>query len=138
MGNITTLQFNLGQCDIDAIEIGKRGANDLALKDIKTRTTELISDINAAEGIMAQYATTTWVSELGYQTESSVNQILDTFNTTYKVSATLQQFTDNGTLERKRITHGSPSFAASFAALIFGWLFLPIFLVQKRWNDLST
>ncbi len=100
VGNITTLQFNLGQCDIDAIEIGKRGANDLALKDIKTRTTELISDINAAEGIMAQYATTTWVSELGYQTESSVNQILDTFNTTYKVSATLQQFTDNGTLEK--------------------------------------
>ena len=100
VGNITGLQFDLGQCDIDAIEIGKRGANDLALKDIKTRTTELISDINAAEGIMAQYATTTWVSELGYQTESSVNQILDTFNTTYKVSATLQQFTDNGTLEK--------------------------------------
>lgn len=100
VGNITSLQFDLGQCDIDAIEIGKRGANDLALKDIKTRTTELISDINAAEGIMGQYATTTWVSELGYQTESSVNQILDTFNTTYKVSATLQQFTDNGTLEK--------------------------------------
>lgn len=99
-GLITVLAFNLGECDIDFIEVGKRGANDLALNDITVRTSTLENDINAGTGIMAQYATTTWVNALGYQTQSSVNEILDTFNTTYKVSATLQAFNDAGTLEK--------------------------------------
>ena len=99
-GLITALAFNLGECDVDFIEVGKRGANDLALNDITVRTSSLENDINAGTGIMAQYATTTWVNALGYQTQSSVNEILDTFNTTYRVSATLQAFNDAGTLEK--------------------------------------
>lgn len=99
-GNITSLELNLGACDIDFIEVGKRGANDLALNDITARTTELETDINAATGAMAQYATTTWVNQLGYQTQSNVNAIINTFDTTYQVSATLQTFDENGTLEK--------------------------------------
>ncbi|ATG77659.1 phage tail protein [Pseudoalteromonas sp. 1_2015MBL_MicDiv] len=99
-GTVTNLAFNLGDCDIDFIEIGKRGANDLALNDITARNTSLENDINAATGVMAQYATTAWVNAFGFQTLSSVNAIVDTFNTTYQVSATLEQLTDNNTLEK--------------------------------------
>ncbi|ASV43935.1 hypothetical protein [Pseudoalteromonas phage KB12-38] len=99
-GTITALKIDLGHVDIDFIEIGKRGANDLALNDITTRATILENDIDAATGIMAQYATTTWVNELGYQTQSNVNAVIDSFNTTYQISATLQEFNDNGTLEK--------------------------------------
>lgn len=99
-GVITTLEFNLGECDIDFIEVGKRGANDLALNDITLRTTSLENDIDGGTGIMAQYATTAWVDELGYQTQSNVDAILNTFDTTYKVSATLQEFSDNDTLQK--------------------------------------
>jgi hypothetical protein len=99
-GIITSLTFNLGQCDVDFIEVGKRGASDLALKDIQTRTTSLESDIDASSGRMAQYATTVWVKNEGYQTQSDIEQIIDSFNSTYKVSVTLQQFSDNNTLEK--------------------------------------
>ncbi|WP_368484784.1 phage tail protein [Pseudoalteromonas sp. SD03] len=99
-GEVTSLKFDLGHVDVDFIEIGKRGVNDLALNDITARATMLENDIDAATGVMAQYATTKWVDEFGYQTESNVNQILDTFNSTYRVSATLQQLTDNDTLEK--------------------------------------
>lgn len=99
-GTITALKIDLGHVDIDFIEIGKRGANDLALNDITTRATILENDIDAATGIMAQYATTNWVNERGYQTQSNVNAIIDSFNTTYQISATLQEFNDNGTLEK--------------------------------------
>ncbi|MFT6789642.1 MAG: hypothetical protein ACJAVX_003024 [Pseudoalteromonas rhizosphaerae] len=93
-GTITSLEFDLGACDIDFIEVGKRGANDLALADITARTTELEQDINAATGIMAQYATTAWVNALGYQTQSNVQTLIDSFNTQYSIAATLQEFND--------------------------------------------
>ncbi|MBB1434539.1 hypothetical protein H5201_09485 [Pseudoalteromonas sp. SG43-6] len=93
-GTITSLEFDLGACDIDFIEVGKRGANDLALADITARTTELEQDINAATGVMAQYATTAWVNALGYQTQSNVQTLIDSFNTQYSIAATLQEFND--------------------------------------------
>tara|TARA_Y100000310_G_scaffold345868_1_gene472066 strand:+ start:31944 stop:38330 length:6387 start_codon:yes stop_codon:yes gene_type:complete len=99
-GEITSLVFNLGPCDIDAIEIGKRGASDLALQDITTRTTNLEQEIDGRTGRMAQYATTIWVNALGYQKQSDVQQIIDSFNTTYKVSATLQEFDENDVLTK--------------------------------------
>ncbi|KPZ65650.1 hypothetical protein AN392_01198 [Pseudoalteromonas sp. P1-16-1b] len=99
-GEVAGLKFDLGHVDVDFIEIGKRGVNDLALNDITARATMLENDIDAATGVMAQYATTKWVDEFGYQTESNVNQILDTFNSTYQVSASLKQLTDNDTLEK--------------------------------------
>ena len=97
-GTITSLQFNLGPCDIDFIEVGKRGANDLALSDITARTTEIEQDINAATGIMAQYATTTWVNAFGFQTQSNVQTLIDTFNNTYSVAATLQELSDQNVI----------------------------------------
>ncbi|MCQ8881671.1 hypothetical protein NQS96_07655 [Pseudoalteromonas shioyasakiensis] len=99
-GEVTSLKFDLGACDIDSIEVGKRGANDLALQDIVARTTTLETDINARTGIMAQYASTAWVLANGYQKESDVNTIIDTFNTTYSITATLQEFTDNDILTK--------------------------------------
>ncbi|CAI86629.1 phage tail protein [Pseudoalteromonas translucida] len=94
MGTITSLEFDLGACDIDFIEVGKRGANDLTLADITARTTELEQDINAATGVMAQYATTAWVNALGYQTQSNVQTLIDSFNAQYSIAATLQEFND--------------------------------------------
>ena len=99
-GEITQLTIDLGHVDVDFIEVGKRGVNDLALNDITARATLLENDIDAATGVMAQYATTNWVNNLGYQTQSNVNAILNTFDTTYQVSATLQSFDANGTLEK--------------------------------------
>ena len=99
-GEITSLVFNLGPCDIDAIEIGKRGASDLALQDITSRTTTLEQEIDGRTGRMAQYATTAWVNALGYQKQSDVQAIIDSFNTTYKVSATLQEFDENDVLTK--------------------------------------
>tara|TARA_Y100000588_G_scaffold186210_1_gene200108 strand:+ start:40102 stop:47853 length:7752 start_codon:yes stop_codon:yes gene_type:complete len=97
-GTITSLEFDLGSCDIDFIEVGKRGANDLALADITARTTTLENDINARTGIMAQYATTAWVNALGFQTQSNVQALIDSFNTKYSISAVLQEFSDNNTI----------------------------------------
>lgn len=99
-GEITQLTIDLGHVDVDFIEVGKRGVNDLALNDITARATLLENDIDAATGVMAQYATTNWVNNLGYQTQSNVNAILNTFDTTYQVSATLQSFDANGTLQK--------------------------------------
>ncbi|GGF00874.1 hypothetical protein [Pseudoalteromonas gelatinilytica] len=98
VGTITSLAFDLGSCDIDSIEVGKRGANDLALADITARTTTLENDINARTGIMAQYATTAWVNALGFQTQSNVQALIDSFNTQYNISAVLQSFSDNDTI----------------------------------------
>ncbi len=98
VGTITSLAFDLGPCDIDSIEVGKRGANDLALADITARTTTLENDINARTGIMAQYATTAWVNALGFQTQSNVQTLIDSFNTQYNISAVLQAFSDNNTI----------------------------------------
>jgi len=97
-GTITSLEFDLGPCDIDFIEVGKRGANDLALADITSRTTELEQDINAATGIMGQYATTAWVNALGYQTQSNVQTLIDSFNAQYSIATTLQEFAANNTI----------------------------------------
>ncbi|KZN30052.1 hypothetical protein N480_03660 [Pseudoalteromonas luteoviolacea S2607] len=94
-GLIAWLQFELGACDIDFIEIGKRGANDLALKDITSRTTTLEQELDAGTGRMAQYATTAWVSSLGYQTQSNVQTLINSFNTQYSISAVLQALSDN-------------------------------------------
>ncbi|MBQ4814245.1 hypothetical protein J8M20_22955 [Pseudoalteromonas luteoviolacea] len=94
-GILTWLRFELGACDIDFIEIGKRGANDLALKDITSRTTTLEQELDAGTGRMAQYATTSWVSSLGYQTQSNVQTLIDSFNTQYSISAVLQALNDN-------------------------------------------
>lgn len=98
-GTINSLEFDLGACDIDYIQVGKRGANDLALADITARTTELEQDINAATGIMGQYATTNWVTALGYQKQSNVQTLIDSFNTRYGITATLQELDSNGTIE---------------------------------------
>ncbi|KZN39852.1 phage tail protein [Pseudoalteromonas luteoviolacea] len=94
-GLLTWLQFELGACDIDFIEIGKRGANDLALKDITSRTTTIEHELDAGTGRMAHYATTAWVSSLGYQTQSNVQTLIDSFNTQYSISAVLQELSDN-------------------------------------------
>lgn len=102
-GTITSLAFDLGACDIDSIEVGKRGANDLALADITARTTTIEQDINARTGIMAQYATTAWVNALGFQTQSNVQALIDSFNTTYGISAVLQEFNDNDTVVKANI-----------------------------------
>lgn len=99
-GEVTIIKLELGHADIDFIEIGKRSVNDLALNDITARTTMLENDIDAGTGIMAQYATTNWVNELGYQTQSNVNAIIDSFNATYQISATLQEFSENDTLTK--------------------------------------
>ncbi|MFP3398605.1 hypothetical protein SB749_19975, partial [Brevibacterium sp. SIMBA_078] len=45
-GEVTSLKFDLGHVDVDFIEIGKRGVNDLALNDITARATMLENDID--------------------------------------------------------------------------------------------
>ncbi|PCK30464.1 hypothetical protein [Pseudoalteromonas piscicida] len=94
-GTITALTFELGGCDVDYIEVGKRGANDLALRDITARTTTIEQELDAGTGRMAQYATTAWTNAQGYQTQSNVQAALDSFNSTYGISAALQELADN-------------------------------------------
>lgn len=99
-GTVVKLSLDLGDCDIDYIEIGKRGANDQALTDVALRATSLEQDIDAATGRMSQYATMTWITAKGYQTQSNVSAEIDSFNTTYSITATLQEFSDNDTLAK--------------------------------------
>ena len=99
-GTIIKLVADLGDCDIDYIEVGKRGASDQALTDITVRTSTIEQDINAGTGSMSAYATTTWVTNLGYQTESNVSTLINTFDTTYSITATLEEFTENDTLAK--------------------------------------
>lgn len=92
---ITSLKLNLGPCDIDSIEIGKRGANDLALGDITARTTELEQELDAGTGRMRQYATTSWINGLGFQTQSNVQALIDSFEAKYSIAAVLKELDEN-------------------------------------------
>lgn len=99
-GTITSLVFDLGDVDINSIEIGKRGANDQAFTDISLRTTTIEQDMDSGTGRMSVYATSTSVTNAGYQTETNVNTLIDTWQAIYSVQATMVSLDSNDTINR--------------------------------------
>ena len=102
-GIITSIEIEtdgIKDLDFDHLTIGKPSASQSQLEDITARTTTIESDMDAGTGRMATYATTSWVNNLGYQTQAKVQTEIDSFNTTYNISATLEAFDDNDTLTK--------------------------------------
>jgi hypothetical protein len=94
-GTITSIEIETltaKSVDIDYIVLGKPSANQTSLNDLTFRATTIEQDINAKTGMMATYAKTAEVTALGYQTDKNVNELIDTFNSTWQVSATWQEF----------------------------------------------
>ncbi len=99
-GTLTSLTFDLGDVDIDAIEVGKRGSNDQALSDLTVRATTLESEMDAVEGTIINKADTTWVTDQGYQTDIEVGTIIDSHAGMVSVLAQKNEFDSNNTLTK--------------------------------------
>lgn len=87
-------------CDIDFVEIGKKQSNQLQLDDITARTTTIELDMDSGTGRMAQYATTTWVDNEGYQTTTDVKAAINSFDAEHSITATLELLDSNDTLNK--------------------------------------
>ena len=98
-GTITGLTFDLGDVDIDFIEIAKQGSNDLALEGLTARVTIAESNINAIDGTFINGIITTWYNG-GATITSDVNTLINSFDSTYSVSATLTAINTDGTIEK--------------------------------------
>jgi hypothetical protein len=98
-GTITSLTFDLGDVDIDYIEIAKQQAGDLALEGLTARVTEAETSLNAIDGTYITSVITAWYDS-GEIITSDVNTLIDSFNTTYSISATLEEINQDGTVSK--------------------------------------
>lgn len=84
---------------IQAIQVGKRSAQQLAYGSLQARTTTMEQRADAIEGVLETVATTEWVQNNTLKV-SDVQSTIDSFNTEYSVVATLQQLASDGTIEK--------------------------------------
>lgn len=101
---ITGLHIVLGSSIADvftlhSVQAGRKTAAQIALDGLQGRVTQAEQSINAVTGTLEQYVTTTWYSENAL-TESSVNSVLNSWDSTHKVLATLTQMNSAGTIEK--------------------------------------
>jgi hypothetical protein len=101
-GTITSLTFDLGDADIDFIEIAKQGSNDLALEGLTARVTIAESSLSAIDGTYITGIITTWYND-GAVITSDVNTLINSFDATYSVSATLTDINSNGTIDKANV-----------------------------------
>lgn len=98
-GTVTSLSFDLGDVDIDYIEVAKQSANDLALKDLVGRVTTAETNLSAIDGEYITSIITTWYN-MGEVINSDVNIQIDSFDTRVGLSATLQALDTEGTIAK--------------------------------------
>ncbi|MGO2233096.1 MAG: hypothetical protein ACTH5B_03420 [Marinomonas sp.] len=101
---VTGLRVILGSSisdnySIQAIQVGKRSAQQLAYGSLQARTTTMEQRADAIEGVLETVATTEWVQNNTLKV-SDVQSTIDSFNTEYSVVATLQQLASDGTIEK--------------------------------------
>lgn len=101
---ITGLHIVLGASVSDrftlhSVQAGKKTAAQIALDGLQGRVTDAEQSINAVTGTLEQYVTTTWYNA-NAMTQSSVSNILDSWNNTHQVLATLTELNSAGTISK--------------------------------------
>lgn len=101
---VTGLRIVLGNAVSDiftlhSVQAGKKTAAQTALEGLQGRVTTAEQSINAVEGSLDQYVKTTWYNANAL-TESSVNSILNSWDSTFQVLATLTELNAAGTIEK--------------------------------------
>jgi hypothetical protein len=98
-GTVTSLEFDLGDVDIDYIEVAKQGANDIALEDLVGRVTVAESTLSAIDGEYITSIITTWY-DMGAVINSDVAFQIDSFDSKAGITATLQELDTEGTIAK--------------------------------------
>ncbi len=101
---ITGLRIILGSSVSDVyqlhgVQAGKRTAAQVALESLQGRVSTAESSIDAINGSLTNYVTTTFF-EANSLTQNDVQQTLDSWNAQYSIIAKLTEFDENGTLEK--------------------------------------
>ncbi len=101
---VTGLRIVLGNTVSDvftlhSVQAGKKTAAQTALEGLQGRVTTAEQSINAVEGTLDQYVKTTWFND-NTLTESNVNSILNSWDSTWQVLATLTELTAAGTVAK--------------------------------------
>jgi hypothetical protein len=102
-GTVTYLEFDLGDVDIDYIEIAKQGANDIALQDLVGRVTIAESSLSAIDAEYITSIVTSWYNN-GSIITSDVNLLINAFDSEIDITATLQSLNDSNTIEKATIS----------------------------------
>lgn len=103
-GTITNLQLILGSSasdtfDIDYIIVGKRSDQLIELEALQARVTDAEQTLDPENGRWAQYVTTTWFNDNAVKT-SDVRAEIDSFNSTYSITATLEELDENDVITK--------------------------------------
>lgn len=94
-GVVTSIRLKLGLTTADtfvikSITIGKPSAAYEQIAGLSAQVTQVGQDLSALSGSLSQYVTTAWYNANAVKL-SDVQSKIDSFNTTYSVTATLQQ-----------------------------------------------
>lgn len=97
-GEVTSLRIDM-DAEIDSIEIGKPSAAELQLQDVSYRLAMAEQELDAANARWSVYVTQDYWNANSLKL-TDVRQEIDGFDAAYKISATLKQLDDSGTVEK--------------------------------------
>ncbi|EJG1710615.1 hypothetical protein CDB79_RS18715 [Vibrio parahaemolyticus] len=97
-GDITSLSIAM-DAEFDSIEVGKPSAAELQLGDVTYRITQVEQELDPENARWGVYLTQDFW-DANALTLTDVKQEIDGWNAQWKVTATLQQLSDNKTLEK--------------------------------------
>ncbi len=103
-GTVTSIRLKLGLTTADtfvikSITIGKPSAAYEQIAGLSAQVTQVGQDLSALSGTLTQYVTTAWYNTNAVKL-SDVQTKIDSWNTTYSVTATLQQLADADTIAK--------------------------------------
>lgn len=103
-GTVTSIRLKLGLSTADtftikSITIGKPSAAYDQIAGLSAQVTVVGQDLSALQGQLSNYVTTAWYNTNALKI-SDVQQQINSFNTTYSVTATLQQLIDGNTIAK--------------------------------------
>ncbi|EKO3640488.1 hypothetical protein M3898_000584 [Vibrio metschnikovii] len=97
-GEVTSLRIDM-DAEIDSIEVGKPSAAELQLQDVSYRLAMAEQELDAANARWSVYVTQDYWNANSLKL-TDVRQEIDGFDATYKISATLKQLDESGTVEK--------------------------------------
>ncbi|ELZ5772568.1 hypothetical protein U0K82_001106 [Vibrio metschnikovii] len=97
-GEVTSLRIDM-DAEIDSIEVGKPSAAELQLQDVSYRLGMAEQELDAANARWSVYVTQDYWNANSLKL-TDVRQEIDGFDATYKISATLKQLDESGTVEK--------------------------------------
>lgn len=104
VGTVTSIRLRLGLTTADtftikSITIGKPSAAYEQIAGLSSQVTQVGQDLSALSGTLTQYVTTGWYNANAVKL-SDVQTKIDSWNTTYSVTATLQQLSAADTIAK--------------------------------------